>query len=1240
MTSFSYKYPDYEGGFLVKSIEAGRITVKNDKGVLIEDYSISHFSKGRVCDLGEVIDVGDTISILRKGTKTFRIDNEKLSKALQGKELEEFNEKHKRDEKGRFAENEDEERSPITGRIIPSDVNKLEYLYKEFCEKVVGTYETPIGEVKISPNDYAKIMGMKINRDKFYDLQKTGNFQWERIEHNTNRYECLKHLKEVLTKPDGIKYENVNKFGSDTVFYKEKDNNYYYAAFTKLGGLRSFHDYRREYIDKIEKKIKKGFKTNKSPLFAIARQGTGFRHSILNDFGVIVKGKNLNKGLAAVKLNTGFGGNGWNKKGGVKPGHKWLERKENPNGEGYIYLYKRSDGKTEWRDGEGKAISKAKEGENKKYTMPELKKGEYIKQGNSIGQVLDVADNIIAVKFEGRDKNTIIKKNEHVEKVNRDRYLLTGDHIKYKDRDAEILQIADNVALIKTEDREYKIIAIEKEIKKQSVGEKEISDISARGVSKYNYVMQGYGELENEDHYEDDYHNHNEYEAFDATSREKGFGYDDDMERRKYISVGDEIKTVTMRYRPKMKDYVVSVDGMENRPLNYEGKRYTISDITDEGYELSFNGEKRFVTHQELQVFNNAFEERSTPKIFRMKPQYTEEELANFTGTGSRRSKLRLRMNMPNQSAEDKAKINAEYEQKQKERTDSLKNDSYITGKDNLEKIGYEVQDNPFNMKKKIEVEGNKFQLTKNYDYKTETWNDNISGPFKDIEVNGSSYKINDINGTGENTVINYGDDKEISLKELKKQNGIGVFKKLGGKALLGSKTKIRLANGETRNAQFAIVELDDIIASHNEKSFEKTPGFPIDEKGNSVNDRDYENDKNAQRLVQKYAQNYDSRNISDSEKADGSVTLSKDFVVLSGNNRTMSGKLASTDFNEKWDDYLKELTEKAEKFGFDKTEIEGYKKPFFVRIDNDFNGSYSKEEFAKYNIDEGKGKTEIQKAATYGDILRNNKGARDSLNELFENAEKLSNVYDSPSKVGNIASTLMNAGIVQEKDLPNYFIEEEGKINGITESGKGMVKQIMLGMVLDEKSMNAARKDGVKEFSDNLIGAVSSISKNNSLEKDYRLTDYINEAVKLEGEYVGKKDKFDSFEDYTTQNSMFGEQPSREAIVLNLLAKKGKNHFNSVIKRYNQHAQAEQEGGMFGSKSREEIFEDLVVNGENSYKPGEDLFTHKEKKIIGRFSKSIDTDQIDLFEEIKAGLLPRRSLEITKSLSKFYHRI
>lgn len=136
----------------------------------------------------------------------------------------------------------------------------------------------------------------------------------------------------------------------------------------------------------------------------------------------------------------------------------------------------------------------------------------------------------------------------------------------------------------------------------------------------------------------------------------------------------------------------------------------------------------------------------------------------------------------------------------------------------------------------------------------------------------------------------------------------------------------ITLPDGSTLTGHYVMTEAKAASASHDpDTGYEPTEGFPIDANGQSVNDRDYKRDKDAQRIVQSMADAYDSRAMQTP------VIVSKDGIVLSGNNRTMSGDMAAAQGTD--GAYLEYLNKYGRKFGFTPEQVKGMNHPRVVCI-------------------------------------------------------------------------------------------------------------------------------------------------------------------------------------------------------------------------------------------------------------------------------------------------------------------
>jgi len=142
-------------------------------------------------------------------------------------------------------------------------------------------------------------------------------------------------------------------------------------------------------------------------------------------------------------------------------------------------------------------------------------------------------------------------------------------------------------------------------------------------------------------------------------------------------------------------------------------------------------------------------------------------------------------------------------------------------------------------------------------------------------------------------------------------------------KILYGKKKPLTLPTGEKRMAQYVIVDLDEIKASHNEETFADTDGYPLNSVGRNINDRNYKNDTAAQQTVMNIAQNLDADKLIEySTGVSGTPIIDKSGIVVSGNNRIMSLKLAAKKYPDQYKNYVETLAREADTFGFTESGI------------------------------------------------------------------------------------------------------------------------------------------------------------------------------------------------------------------------------------------------------------------------------------------------------------------------------
>ena len=192
-------------------------------------------------------------------------------------------------------------------------------------------------------------------------------------------------------------------------------------------------------------------------------------------------------------------------------------------------------------------------------------------------------------------------------------------------------------------------------------------------------------------------------------------------------------------------------------------------------------------------------------------------------------------------------------------------------------------------------------------------------------------------------------------------------------KGITGRKKTVTLPNGDRIKCHYKLVEAETPTASHDEITFSPTQGFPQNENGKNINDRDYFNDRDAQESVRKIASNFNSLAL------ESPPIVTKDGIVISGNNRTMSSKLAARNGTDT--KYLSSLKEDIDEYGLDEDDLKEFKNPrLILEVDEEHKGNYTTDEFAVFNKDTKKTMNNVEKAVKLTKTL---------------NADKIKNVAD-----------------------------------------------------------------------------------------------------------------------------------------------------------------------------------------------------------------------------------------------------
>ena len=361
------------------------------------------------------------------------------------------------------------------------------------------------------------------------------------------------------------------------------------------------------------------------------------------------------------------------------------------------------------------------------------------------------------------------------------------------------------------------------------------------------------------------------------------------------------------------------------------------------------------------------------------------------------------------------------------------------------------------------------------------------------------------------------------------------------GMRLVGNKRTRTLPDGSKIKGHYELVEADSLTPSHNANDgYKKSEGFPVNEEGRTINDRDYENDKDAQRVTDMIAKNYDGQAV------DQVPVVTKDGIVVDGNGRTMAGQKAAKDGTD--GAYIEALKENAENYGFTAEQIEqsGMEHPRLVLV-SDEPLPYDTATFAKFNKNEKKTQGNTQQTVAISKKL-----GGDEISAIvaeIEGSGSLDAFFNNPTAINSLLKRLIDKGVIGLNEVAGL---REGE-NKLSASGKDFVRNLLLGSVFSEDTIRMMGADaGLKSKALNGIRAVLDNMKLG----DYALRGEIDKAVQLVYEARQQGGDVDA---YLRTPAMFGENaadrydPVSQAIALALDGKA--EDFRDLMMAYNRNA-------------------------------------------------------------------------------------
>lgn len=334
---------------------------------------------------------------------------------------------------------------------------------------------------------------------------------------------------------------------------------------------------------------------------------------------------------------------------------------------------------------------------------------------------------------------------------------------------------------------------------------------------------------------------------------------------------------------------------------------------------------------------------------------------------------------------------------------------------------------------------------------------------------------------SGNSSQTRVSDSKDTTKNNTNEENLKNISEKFANTPKVVGFTATRtLPNGEKVRGTYMLVEAGGVTPSHDVKrNFAQSKDFPTREDGSTLNDRDYEQDKNAQEQVMTRAGKYNGQAVNDMPIVD------TNGIVLSGNDRTMSGELAA--MNNTDTAYLESLRDNAQMFGFTEEQVDGMQHPRLVFVLEE-NMPYTTETFAKFNASEKKAQNNVEKAVKVGKTIKP-KTLR-IIADIINKYDTIAECWNDPQAVNAILNTLIADGQLQSNDIAQYTTSQ-GLLN---DTGKEYIETVLLGSLLTEE--NVRNINEMPFIRQRVLSSLKQILDCNTLNSDYTLAKEINEAI------------------------------------------------------------------------------------------------------------------------------------------------
>jgi hypothetical protein len=419
-------------------------------------------------------------------------------------------------------------------------------------------------------------------------------------------------------------------------------------------------------------------------------------------------------------------------------------------------------------------------------------------------------------------------------------------------------------------------------------------------------------------------------------------------------------------------------------------------------------------------------------------------------------------------------------------------------------------------------------------------------------------------------------DEESGRLPKDLKGRRVGNKKYAAGKDHIKGRTITkRTPTGQKVKGTYKLVPAAQLVPSHNPISFSKNEAFPQNESGKTINDRDYEKNEADKTAVIGFAQNLDGRAV------ENTPWVSKEGIVYNGNNRTMSRQLAAKNNTDK--EYLNQLKEQAEMYGFTEEQVESMENPTLV-FEVEENLPFTTKVWKMFNAEEKKEETPGAFAIAISKTISDK--ARRELSKLYEEAEVPSDVTSDKKMFKRALDILVQDGVIQAIEIPKY--SDNGTA---TPEGVALLERVVLGASLDENAIETLMSLSMGNIKNAILKNIVGLMLNSTKGGNSLIPDITGAIAILKKAKVLKS----SVLDFLVAFDIFDENQwtlSEMALAL-LLDLNSPNKLKEFLSAYNQDVGQQL---MFGDSTKEGIITNLIYNIIPEHEKG--------KKVIERVAE------------------------------------